>query len=186
MKNLKYILILSLILSCSNKKETKVKLLEKAISEKKTKKIDFNINSIPIAFSAKTTKNTIFNSTNNKGKYWVVFVYDNQYLVKEKIILELNSTFNKYKDQVNFIGIIDGFIETQSEFDAILKNSKMQFEQIDNTVSYNKEVVLNHNVVCLPTKIIIDPSGKVIYNGCGGNVEEIINNKLDQALKYNQ
>lgn len=186
---MKHPLILSVLFSCSlfgcqpsaNKDK---KTLDEYFAEQRKNQVDFNIGSQPRNFLVKTIDGQQFELAKQRGKHLVVFVYDKTWLKVDSsynLSKELNGTYHKFKDQIAFVGIINGDIEP-GQLKALLASSKMEFPQIDNTVSGDKSEVINDNVVCTPAKIIIDPAGKVLYNGCGGAVEEIINYKLDSIV----
>ncbi|WP_417941528.1 peroxiredoxin family protein [Flavobacterium sp. RS13.1] len=173
--------ILLLLISCQNRKEQEennLKRLQKQAQELMKNQIDFFMNATPKYFSAETLSGKRFNSQDFKNKNLVVFIYDKSYLKKSDtydMTKELNEIYNAYKDKIEFIGIIEGYVENQNELDEYLKKSKILFEQIDNTISQDKPEILNYNMYCSPAKILIDPSGKVIHSSCGGgNSYELI------------
>ncbi len=177
------LLLLTLLLfSCKEKEKDEEDFLKQFPIENPNK-IKLFLNEVPKKFQAKTLDGSIFDSKENDGKYWVIFIYDKDYLQKSEsydMPTELNQTYNLYKDKVAFIGIIEGLIDSEEKLQQLLKNNDIKFKQIDNTRAWNfkKEEVLNYNIYFSPAKIIINPEGKVIYNACGGHTETI-NYKLD-------
>ncbi|KFF04626.1 peroxiredoxin family protein [Flavobacterium reichenbachii] len=174
MKYFLLLLIFPIMISCENKKaqeEKDLKELQAMALEMKKNEIDFSLNAVPKYFSAKTIKGSSFNSEDYKGKNLVVFVYDKSYLKKSDsydMAEELNEIYDLYKDKVQFIGIVEGFVDNDAELQDYLKSSKIAFDQIDNTISTDKEEKLHHNLVCSPAKILIDEKGKVTAASCGG------------------
>ena len=178
--------------SCKEKEEDNEDFLKRFKIENPNK-IKLFLNEVPKKFQAKTLDGSIFDSKENDGKYWVIFIYDQDRLQKSEnydISTELNYTYDTYKDNVAFIGIIEGLIDSEEEFQQLLKNNDIKFKQIDNTRAWNfkKEEVLDFNIYCGPAKVIINPDGKVIYVACGGRTETV-NYKLDSItakLKNNK
>jgi cytochrome oxidase Cu insertion factor (SCO1/SenC/PrrC family) len=116
-----------------------------------------------------------------------VFIYDKSYLKKSEtydMAKELNEIYSSHKDKVQFIGIIEGYVENENELKKYLNTSKIVFEQIDNTKSQNKPEILNYNMFCSPSKILINRKGKVIYSSCGGGDSDKLTQKLD-SIKNN-
>jgi cytochrome oxidase Cu insertion factor (SCO1/SenC/PrrC family) len=175
------------MISCENKKTQDDKDLKtdlQAMSEEFNKnKIDLMLNATPKYFSVKTVSGKQFNSEDYKGKDLVIFIYDKSYLKKSDtydMTAELNEIYNSNKDKVQFIGIIEGFVDDDAELKDYIKNSKLEFDQIDNTVSQNKEEKLIHNISCTPAKILIDKTGKVIASSCGGKSSVELLDKLEK------
>ncbi|WP_316735704.1 peroxiredoxin family protein [Pedobacter aquatilis] len=175
MKKINFIflsLIVVVIAACSQGQ--KEKTLKEELAEIRANQIDFSQNATPKEFIAKTTDGSTFNSKDFKGKYWVLFFYDSSYLIKSEsydFVAEVNNTHKLYGDKIPMVGIANGLSEDEKELKAKFANAKFGFKQIDNTKSPSKESQVKDNVFCTPAKIIIDPKGKVIYNGCGGKTE---------------
>ncbi|RZK57615.1 MAG: AhpC/TSA family protein [Pedobacter sp.] len=142
----------------------------------------------PKDFTAKATDGSTFNSAENKGKYWAVFVYDKSYLVKSDsydMVAELKETIKNFCDKIPMLVIVNGFSDDEPALKTMIANAKISIKQIDNTEGPDKEKPLDDNVFCTPAKILIDPSGKVIYNGCGGKTSTF-DIKLDSLVKANK
>lgn len=187
MKKILLLFILPFMISCENKKTQDDKDLKtdlQAMSAEFNKnKIDLHLNATPKYFSAQTISGKLFNSEDYKGKDLVIFVYDKSYLKKSDtydMAAELNEIYNSYKDKVQFIGIIEGFSDNDAELQDYIKNSTIAFDQIDNTISQNKEEKVIHNISCEPAKILIDKSGKVIASSCGGKSSVELLNQLEK------
>ena len=175
-------IILILFNSC-NRKNKSIKEIDKLNDAPKLKLF---LNEQPINFNAKTIDGYHFNSLENKDKYWVIFIYDKGYLKSSNnydMPSELNYTYERFKDNVSFIGIIEGLIDSENELYNLIAQNSIKFKQIDNTKAYSfkKEEKLNYNIYCSPAKIIINPNGKVIFSSCGGKTETI-NYKLDSII----
>ena len=182
--------ILPFMISCQDKKEQQennLKKLQEEAKELKKNQIDFFMDAIPKYFSATTVDGKLFNSQDFKNKNLVVFIYDKSYLKKSEtydMTKELNEIYISYKNKIKFIGIIEGYVENQKELNEYLKNSKILFEQIDNTKSQSKPKILNYNMYCSPAKILISSSGKVIHSSCGGGNSYELIQKLDSIKNY--
>ncbi|SDQ80312.1 Alkyl hydroperoxide reductase subunit AhpC (peroxiredoxin) [Chryseobacterium soldanellicola] len=185
MKKISSLFIILSILSCESKEQKKEKFLkdiQEQAKEMKKNQIDLFLDAKPKYFSAKTINGTTFNSQNYKGKNLVIFIYDKSYLKKSDTYdmpEEFNSLYKEFKNNVGFIGIVEGFIENEKELKDHLNQSNILFEQIDNTKSYDKSEKLNYNIFCSPAKILIDINGKVIHSSCGGGNTTEISRKLD-------
>ncbi|MEY8761945.1 peroxiredoxin family protein [Chryseobacterium tongliaoense] len=185
MKKISALLIILSILSCESKKEKKEKFLkdfQEQAKEMRKNQIDLFLNATPGYFSAKTIQGKTFNSQDYKGKNLVIFIYDKSYLKKSEsydMAEEYNTLYNEFKNNAEFIGIIEGFIENEKELKDYLSHSTVLFDQIDNTKSYDKSEKLNYNIFCSPAKILIDVNGKVIHSSCGGGNSTEITQKLD-------
>lgn len=157
---------------------------EKPAAHRKAK-IDLLEGATPGEFSAKTTDGSIFNSKDNKDKYWVVFVYDSGSIAKTEsydLAAELNKTHQLFGDKIPIVGLVNGFSDDEPALQKLFAEAKFSFKQIDNTEGPNKEKPLDDNVFCTPAKILIDPTGKVVYNGCGGKTRAF-DYKLDSLVK---
>jgi hypothetical protein len=157
--------------------------IKKETKDTSMKKVDFNRGSIPAGFALETINSTVFDSKEMLGKYWVIYAYDNSYLKNEKVVEELKSTYLKYSHKFKFLGIISGFAEDDEELEKMISHAAFDFPQINNTVSDSRTEILKDNIDCTPAKIIIDPDGRVMYNGCGAHVKAAIEFRLDSILE---
>lgn len=161
-----------MMIACSQ--APKEKTLAAELAEIRAKQIDFFKNATPKAFSATAMDGSTINSKDYKGKYWVLFAYNNSYLTKIEsydMVAELKNTHQLYGEKIPMVAIIDGFCDNDAQLKKQVDSANFSFPQIDNTQAPNKNKKVEHNIFCTPAKIIIDPNGKVIYNGCGGNTE---------------
>ncbi|WP_449386852.1 TlpA family protein disulfide reductase [Chryseobacterium lineare] len=187
MKKITLLLFAGILLVLNCKGQDKEERSKQFIAAHKAD-IDFNIGSSPKYFSAKTIDGSIFNSEVNKGKYWVIFVYQIDDLKNSEnydMVAELNETYQRFGNKFQMIGIAEGFSENEQETQKLFKESKLRFKQIDNTEGVNKEIKLKENVVCTPAKILIGPDGKVILNGCGGKTKSL-DDELERLIKQNK
>lgn len=171
--------------ACNTTSATKEEAMKEKLAAHSKAKIDLLEGATPGEFSAKTTDGSTFNSKDNKGKYWVVFVYDSGSIAKTEtydLVAELNKTHQLFGDKIPMIGLVNGFSDDEPALQKLFAGAKFSFKQIDNTEGPNKEKPLDDNVFCTPAKILIDPSGKVIYNGCGGKTQTF-DYKLDSLVK---
>ncbi|RZL37689.1 MAG: AhpC/TSA family protein [Pedobacter sp.] len=174
------LLVLSIV-ACSQAKQDK-KEPEVTKPKVKLKLLD---GETPDTFEAKTTNGKTFNSAENKGKYWAVFVYDKSYLTKSDsydMVAELKETIKKFGDKVPMLVIVNGFSDDEPKLKKMIADADISISQIDNTEGPEKDKPLDDNVFCTPAKILIDPSGKVVYNGCGGKTNTF-DLKLDSLVK---
>ncbi|SOD13326.1 peroxiredoxin family protein [Pedobacter xixiisoli] len=182
MKNLIFAALALVFTACNSapKEET----MEEKLATYNKSKIDLLMGAKP-EFSAKTTDGSVFNSKDNKGKYWVLFVYDSGSIAKSEsydMAAELNKTYELFGDKIPMVGLVNGFSDDEPALQKLFAEAKFSFKQIDNTEGPNKEKPLNDNVFCTPAKILIDPNGKVVYNGCGGKTQTF-DYKLDSLVK---
>ncbi|MFC3561426.1 peroxiredoxin family protein [Pedobacter jamesrossensis] len=178
-----YAFLAILILACNE--APKEKTMKEQLAELNKSKIDLLMGATPKDFSTKTIDGTLFNSKDYKGKYWAIFVYDKNSLTKTEsydMVAELKQTHQLFGDKIPMIGIANGFSDDENALKAMFASAKFDFKQIDNTQGPAKESKVNDNVFCTPAKILIDPNGKVVYNGCGGKTETF-NYKLDSLIK---
>jgi peroxiredoxin len=163
------------LLGCNgeSQKKTKADEMKEIIAANKAD-VDLRLGSSPKKFSAKAVDGSTFNSAEHDGKYWIVFVYQNSYLKKSEsydLVAELNTLHQKYGNQFPMVGIVNGFSDDAATMTKSIVEAKFSFKQIDNTQGPGKEEAIKENVYCTPAKILIDPKGKVVYNGCGGNTD---------------
>ena len=192
MKKLLLLLTILPLISCQNKKENQensLKDLQKEAQEYMKNRIDFFIDAKPKYFTAKTLNGKLFNSQDYTGKNLIIFIYSDKLIQKDEqssydLQDDFNDLYKNYNGKVNFIGILEGFVETDKNLEHILKDIHLPFEQIDNTQSYNKENQINYNIYCTPAKILIDINGKVIVSSCGGAVNNELIKKLDSIKNY--
>jgi len=174
-------LLIIILFGCTGKSQDE-KTKEMATESKPS--VDLLQGSTPIDFTAEATDGSTFNSADNKGKYWAIFVYDRSYLTKSEsydMVAELNETYKKFGSKIPMLGIANGFSDDEKAIKALFAKAKFSFKQIDNTRGPEKDERINDNVFCTPAKILIDPTGKVVYNGCGGKTESF-NYKLDSLI----
>ena len=180
-----FAVLVLLFTACNSTSATKKKDMEEKQATYSKAKIDLLEGATPGEFSAKTTDGSTFNSKDNKGKYWVVFVYDSGSIAKTEtydLAAELNKTYQLFGNKIPMVGLVNGFSDDEPALQKLFAEAKFSFKQIDNTEGPNKEKPLDDNVFCTPAKILIDPNGKVIYNGCGGKTTTF-DIKLDSLVK---
>ncbi|WP_316848816.1 peroxiredoxin family protein [Pedobacter agri] len=182
-------LVIIALFGCNGESQEKLKdeKIKEVVAANKTA-IDLLLGSSPKEFSVKTVDGSLFESAENKGKCWVVFVYQNSYLNKSEsydLVSELNATHQKYGKHFPMIGIVNGFSDDAAAMTKSILEAKFNFKQIDNTQGPEKDEVINENVYCTPAKILINPEGKVVYNGCGGKTETF-DALLDSLVRTNR
>jgi hypothetical protein len=87
--------------------------------------------------------------------------------------------FEKYKNQIEFIGIACNDKETK--WRNAINEHKLEWKNFLNEDEIDKDVSIKYAVKAYPTKIIINSSGiiKGIFNGEG----EDFYNRLDELIK---
>ncbi|AZB17346.1 AhpC/TSA family protein [Chryseobacterium indologenes] len=186
MKKILLFLSFSLLaISCHNKKEeSSANKIDAMRKEWLKNRLDFFSGATPAYFSAKTIDGKTFNSKDFKGKNLMIFIYSKTFLKKDpqasyNMPDDCNGLYTSYKDNVGFIGILEGMIDREKDLQPILKDDLFEFDQIDNTKSPHKQEHLKYNIYCTPAKILIDSRGKVIHSSCGGAADEELIRKLD-------
>lgn len=192
---MKKLLLLFIALSfsgCKEKKEeTTVENIDKIREEWKKNRLDFFVGATPLPFSAKTMNGHQFNSNDYKGKNLLVFIYSKKSLERDPNVSynmtdDLNRLFAEYKDQAGFIGILEGLEDEKAPYEKALKDAEnIQFDQIDNTQSLQRQEQIKYNTFCTPARILINSNGKVIHSNCGGAADEELMRKLD-SIKAQQ
>lgn len=187
---MKKIILLSLVVitlfGCQGKSQEKtLKEKREAFFAANKADIDFFKDASPKNFSAKTVNGGLFNSKENNGKYWVIFFYSQNYLTRSEsydLVKELNETHKKYGSRFPMIGVVTGYSESEDGMKKRIDSANFTFRQIDNCAGPDQDKKFKENVFCEPAKILIDPKGKVIYNGCGGNTKTL-DKLLDSLIR---
>lgn len=192
MKKLLLLFILFSLSACKEKKETTTaENIDKMREEWKKNRLDFFVGSTPQPFSAKTMNGHQFNSKDYNGKNLLIFIYGKKSLERDHNLSynmtdDLNRLFNEYKDQTGFIGILEGLEDDKTVYEKALKDTgNIQFEQIDNTKSPQRQEQIKYNIFCTPARILINSNGKVIHSSCGGATDQELMRKLD-SIKTHQ
>lgn len=193
---MKKLLLLFTVLSlfaCKEKKEaTTTENINKIREEWKKNRLDLFIGATPQSFSAKTMSGHQFNSTDYKGKNLLIFIYSKKSLERNPNLSynmtdDLNRLFSEYKDQAGFIGILEGLEDDKTAYEKALKDAgNIQFEQIDNTKSPQRQEQIKYNTFCTPARILINSNGKVIHSNCGGATDQELIRKLDSIKSQHQ
>lgn len=81
-------LLLITLFGCNgeSQEKTKEEKMKEIIAANKAD-VDLLMGSTPKEFSAKTVDGSLFKSSENKGKYWIIFVYQNSYLKKSEVMI---------------------------------------------------------------------------------------------------
>lgn len=177
-----FVFISTLSACQKDNKENTLADFQKEAAEIRKKQINFDLNATPKYFSATTLSGKTFSSKDFEGKNLIIFIYPKSYFIKSDsydMAAELNDIYNKYKDKANFIGIINGNVKNNQELTDALKNSRIAFDQIDNTQNLDKPAQIYCNTFCYPAKIVINGEGKVIHSSCGGGNNDALINLLD-------
>lgn len=192
MKKLLLLFIALSLSACKEKKEaTTAKNIDKIREEWKKNRLDFFIGATPLPFSAKTMNGHQFNSSDYKGKNLVIFIYSKKSLERNPNLSynmtdDLNRLFTEYKDQAGFIRILEGLEDDKAIYEKALKDAgNIQFEQIDNTKSPQRQEQIKYNTFCTPARILINSNGKVVHSNCGGATDQELMRKLD-SIKAQQ
>lgn len=178
--------------SCKEKKETTTaENIDQIREEWKKNRLDFFIGATPQPFLVKTMNGHLFNSNDYKGKNLLIFIYSKKSLEKDHNVSynmtdDMNRLFAEYKDQAGFIGILEGLEDDKTAHEKALKDAgNIQFDQIDNTKSPQRQEQIKYNTFCTPARILINSNGKVIHSNCGGATDQELMRKLD-SIKAQQ
>ncbi|WP_300673035.1 redoxin domain-containing protein [Soonwooa sp.] len=178
-------LILPFVFSCQKKEEPDIDRT-KELAEYRKKLVTLELGQNLKDFSAKTISGKTFNTKDFHGKTLVIIAYPKSYLQKSDTYdmpAELTRIYEATKDKANFIGIVEDHDSDENALHQKMKSAGIPFDQIDNTQGSNKNRQILFGAVCYPSKTVIDKSGKIIYNKCGGFGEENLISVIDSLTQ---
>lgn len=150
--------------------------------------IDLLQGSSPKAFAVEAMDGKLYQSAENKGKFWVIYIYDNADLAAKKsgsTVKDIKELHEQFGNKVPMLGIVNGFNDDDQLLKDLFATAHLPFPHIDNTEGPHKIAPIKDNVFCTPASILINPEGKVIYNGCGSGLGTL-SAKLGQLMKDNK
>ncbi|HVT85049.1 MAG TPA: TlpA disulfide reductase family protein [Chitinophagaceae bacterium] len=136
-------------------------------------------NAAPEINSSHTYDKKPFNLTSLKGKYVVLDFWGTWCGPCISGMPKMKEYLDKYKDKMDIVGIAQESDDGTNWRKFLDKNSDYQWHQV---LSRNDEdYILKYSVAGFPTKIIIDPQGKIVARFVGE--DDDIYKKLDEILK---
>ncbi|MEZ4970420.1 MAG: TlpA disulfide reductase family protein [Flavobacteriaceae bacterium] len=93
------------------------------------------------------------------------------------VVPELNKIQEKYKDSGLTIYGIEFTKESENKLVEYIEKQKIEIP----TLYMGNDVSKDYGIYAAPTFVLIDKSGKIIYNGAGSNIEPLIK-KIDEIL----
>lgn len=114
-----------------------------------------------------------------RGKYVVIDFWGTWCGPCIKGMPRMKEYLDKYKDKVEIVGVASESDNGERWKQFIGKNVKYQWHHVLSRS--NEDYILKFNVAGFPTKIIVDPQGKILGRYVGE--DDTIYNKLDELLK---
>ncbi len=135
------------------------------------------------AFKVQMKDGAWFDSEALQGKYWLIDFWGSWCVPCRKSHPELLALYKTYKDKgFDILGIAfeSGKLENQlKQWDLAIQEDGITWPQVLN--SPENQLVKKFGVTSFPTKILVDPQGKIIYRSSGGNAEHLTT-KLNELL----
>lgn len=189
MKSIFMGLLLLFCLGCNNdSKEEQAEAKVKEGLAQNQSDIDLLQGSTPKSFSVKAMDGKVYQSAENKGKFWVIYIYNNADLAAKNsgsTVKEIKQLHEQFGDKIPMLGIVNGFNDDNQALKNLFAAAHLPFEHIDNTEGPNKTAPIKDNVFCTPASILINPEGKVVYNGCGSGFGTL-SAELNQLVNDNR
>ncbi|MVZ61833.1 redoxin domain-containing protein [Sphingobacterium humi] len=135
------------------------------------------------AFKVQMKDGAWFDSEALQGKYWLIDFWGSWCVPCRKSHPELLALYKTYQDKgFDILGIAfeSGKLENQlKQWDLAIQEDGITWPQVLN--SPENQLVKKFGVTSFPTKILVDPQGKIIYRSSGGNAEHLAT-KLNELL----
>lgn len=132
---------------------------------------------IPPAIVSKDMDGKAFNSADLKGKYAVIDFWGTWCMPCVSGIPQMKVYHDKYKQDIQFVSIASHDQETR--WRNMVRDKGMDWTQLFDTPKY--DLARAYSVEDFPTKVIIDPQGKVVNVYRGENAA--FYQKLDELIK---
>lgn len=133
----------------------------------------------PEIISTNTYSGKPFDLSSLRGKYTVVDFWGTWCMPCVEGMPMMKEYLEKYKDKMNIVGIAQESDDGTMWKKFLAKQTGYNWYQILNRP--DNDFVLKYSVAGYPTKIIIDPEGKIVARFVGE--DDAIYNKLDELLK---
>lgn len=135
------------------------------------------------AFKVQMKDGAWFDSEALQGKYWLIDFWGSWCVPCRKSHPELLALYKTYQDKgFDILGIAfeSGKLENQlKQWDLAIQEDGITWPQVLN--SPENQLVKKFGVTSFPTKILVDPQGKIIYRSSGGNAGHLAT-KLNELL----
>lgn len=132
--------------------------------------IDFKTN--------RTLHGNFFDFKNLNGRYVLIDFWGTWCAPCIKEMPTLKKYHESYKGKLSILGINQG--DNKQRIDQFINENQYTWTHLTNGRGIS-DFVLNFNVSSFPTKIIVDPNGKILHRFVGSG--EIAFNILDELLK---
>ena len=126
-----------------------------------------------------------FNSTNLEGKYWLIDFWGSWCAPCRESHPELKALYEKYKgENFDILGVAfeSGSLDNQlKQWGKAIDEDGIPWHHVLN--NKENELVKKFGVTSFPTKLLVDPSGKIIYRSTGGHGEDLANKLMEVFSK---
>lgn len=136
-------------------------------------------------FQVITKDGKSFNSKNLEGKYWLIDFWGSWCAPCRASHPELKALYEQYKDEnFDILGVAfeSGPLDNQlKQWGKAIDEDGIQWHHVLN--NKENELVKKFGVTSFPTKLLVDPSGKIIYRSTGGHGEDLANKLVEVFSK---
>lgn len=128
-------------------------------------------------FRLRTPEGGAFQSDSLRGKYAVLDFWGSWCVWCIRGIPKMKKTYERYSDRLNIVSIACS--DTESAWRSALKRHRMPWTQV---ISEDRTAETAYNVRSYPTKVVIDPEGKVlrVFMGEGEDFYEYLEELLGE------
>jgi thiol-disulfide isomerase/thioredoxin len=121
----------------------------------------------------------VFRLEDFKGKYVVLDFWGTWCGACRKGLPKMRKYYKKYKSRIEFIGIACN--DEQSTWEKYIKDEELEWTQLLNN-EQNNDLAKKYAVRSFPTKVLIDPRGKIIiiFEGEGNDFYEKLNSLMNK------
>ncbi len=129
-------------------------------------------------FSLNTINQSSFSLSNLKGKYAVLDFWGSWCNPCIKGFPKMKEYYKKYKSKIEFVSIACN--DKEDDWKNAVNKYELNWIQLFNNDSIDKDVSVMYSVMTYPTKVIIDPEGNIIQQFKGEGDDFYL--KLDELL----